>query len=88
MFEKIKRIGSGTFGAVWLVERDSDGKRFALKTIPHDSRLENEDGEQPSEITVLNQLDSEYILKLHESYLEKDQLCLVMDYCENGDLQA
>ena len=32
-FEKKKKLGSGSFGTVWLVQQRSDGALFALKEI-------------------------------------------------------
>lgn len=78
-FERIKKIGSGTFGAVWLGKRESDGKEFALKTLPLGEMAERPD--EPGEIRILRDLDSPYILKLHDSFTEKDCLCLVLEYC-------
>ena len=41
----------------------------------------------PDEIEVLRKLDSPYIVKYHDSFVEKSWLCIVMDYCPEGDLQ-
>ena len=41
----------------------------------------------PAEIEVLRKLDSPYIVKYHDSFVEKSWLCIVMDYCPEGDLQ-
>jgi len=35
-YEKVMKIGSGTFGMVHLVRRKSDGFHFALKRVPLD----------------------------------------------------
>lgn len=36
-YEKVTKIGSGTFGIVHLVRRKSDGFYFALKKVPLDN---------------------------------------------------
>jgi serine/threonine protein kinase len=47
---------------------------------------------QPSslnnEISVLKTLNHPYIVKYHDSFIEKDQICIVMDFCEKGDLHG
>lgn len=43
MLQKVKKIGSGTFGAVWLVESSEDGAQYALKSINHDHSLKDKD---------------------------------------------
>ena len=40
-----------------------------------------------SEIDLLKQLNSLYIVRYHDSYIEKSWLCIVMDYCIQGDLK-
>ena len=35
-YEKVKKIGSGTFGMVHLIRRKIDGVYFALKRVPID----------------------------------------------------
>ena len=35
-YEKVKKIGSGTFGMVHLIRRKADGAYFALKRVPLD----------------------------------------------------
>ena len=81
MLEKIRKIGSGTFGNVYLVAKD--GKQYAMKRVPYDPSKH----QLPQEIEVLRQLDSPYIVKYHESFIDKNWLCIIMDYCPEGDLQ-
>jgi serine/threonine protein kinase len=42
MYEKIKKIGRGTYGNVWLVRRMSDQQLFAMKQVPHDLNQKDE----------------------------------------------
>ena len=81
MYTKIKKIGSGTFGNVWLVSKEE--KLFAMKRVPCDP----ENPRPPVEIDLLKQLDSPYIVKYHDSFVDKTWLCIIMDYCQEGDLQ-
>ena len=41
-YEKVQKIGSGTFGMVHLVRRKSDGQFFALKRVPLDKDATDE----------------------------------------------
>ena len=38
-YEKIKKIGRGTYGDVLLVKRKSDGKQLALKKVALESLI-------------------------------------------------
>lgn len=41
-----------------------------------------------SEAFILNSLDSEYIVKYYDSFLEGAFLNIVMEYCDGGDLET
>ena len=41
-YEKVEKIGSGTFGMVHLIRRRRDGKQFALKRVPLDKDATDE----------------------------------------------
>jgi serine/threonine protein kinase len=38
------------------------------------------------EATILARMNSPYIVKYHDSFTEKSNINIVMEYCENGDL--
>jgi len=38
------------------------------------------------EATILSQINSPYIVKYYDSFTEKNNINIVMEYCENGDL--
>ena len=42
--------------------------------------------EAAHEATILSKLDNQYIVKYYDSFLEKNQMNIIMEYCENGDL--
>ena len=39
-----------------------------------------------NEIKILKTLDNPFIIKYWKSFLEKNVLCIVMDYADGGDL--
>lgn len=41
-YEKVQKIGNGTFGMVYLVRRKQDGKLFAQKKVPLDMEAREE----------------------------------------------
>ncbi len=53
-----------------------------MKRVPCDP----DNLKQSAEILVLKQLDSPFIVKYHDSFVEKTWLCIVMEYCPKGDL--
>ena len=52
-YEKVTKIGSGTFGIVHLVRRKSDGFYFALKKVPLDKDAPEDKRAINNEVRVL-----------------------------------
>lgn len=52
-YEKREKLGSGTFGMVYLIRRKSDGALFALKKVPIDKEVTDETRAINNEIEVL-----------------------------------
>lgn len=65
-YEKLDKIGEGTYGVVFKAKDTSTGEVYALKKI----RLESEDEGIPStairEIALLKELQHPNIVKLHD----------------------
>ncbi len=39
-----------------------------------------------NEAKILSSLNSPYIVAYHESFIENEKLCIIMEYCDNGDV--
>jgi serine/threonine protein kinase len=82
-YEIIKKISSGSEGTVFLVE-NKNKEKYAIKKIPTNSEENLEKiiqiGKQIIEIKDKN------ILNHIDIYKEKDIVCIVMEYSEEGDL--
>ena len=84
IYEKVRLLGEGGFGEVWLVRHKLTGKEFALKIIekgPYSNTIQIE-----NEIAILKQLDHPFILKILEFRTTKDKYYIVTDYCPDGEL--
>ena len=83
VYKKIKILGEGSYGKVWLVRHETLGKEFALKIIKKkrsiDKKVENE-------IKILTKLDHPFILKIMEFNSTPEEYHLITDYCPNGEL--
>ena len=84
VYEKIKKLGEGSFGDVWLVRHKITGKQSAMKIIEK-SPYSNEK-QIINEIEILKKLDHPYILKILEYHFTKDKFYIITDYCPDGEL--
>ncbi|MCQ2816342.1 MAG: serine/threonine-protein kinase Nek [archaeon] len=81
-----KNIGVGSYGSVYLVEKNS--KIYVLKRIPIASHSSEEEKTQiKSEAKLLSLMNSNYIVKYYDSFEQSDVLYIIMEYCEGGDLE-
>ncbi|EAK88852.1 calcium/calmodulin dependent protein kinase with a kinas domain and 4 calmodulin-like EF hands [Cryptosporidium parvum Iowa II] len=78
------RIGKGTYGSVKSGTNRLTGCIRAIKTIPL-TRVEALDNFM-KEINILKNLDHPNIVKLYETYQDKENIYLVMELCSGGEL--
>ena len=85
---ELNDIGEGAFGVVKKVclKNDPDILR-AMKIIPKENIIEKEDGKQfLDEIEILKNLEHPNIMKIYECFNDKDNVYIVSEYCDEGDL--
>ena len=79
-------MSSGAYGKVCLVKKKSTGDYFALKVIDKEKTIAKlEDKYLMTEIDILRNLNSDYIVKLYYSFQEDNSICFVMEYMNGGD---
>ncbi|XP_069861509.1 serine/threonine-protein kinase Nek11 isoform X2 [Dipodomys merriami] len=84
-----QKLGSGSFGTVYLVS-DKKAKRGeelkVLKEISVGELNPNETIQASLEAQLLSKLDHPAIVKFHASFVEKANFCIITEYCEGRDL--
>ena len=81
----IERIGVGSYGRIYKVKKDN--KIYVLKEIPINKNADNEKVESvKNEAEILSSLNNKYIVKYIESFQMGQNIYIVMEYCEKGDL--
>ena len=83
---KIKeRIGVGSYGRVYKVLKKD--KYYVLKEIPLNlSSAAEKINSVQNEAEILSSLNNKYIVKFYESFKMNQNIYIIMEYCDNGDL--
>ncbi|KAG1862558.1 kinase-like domain-containing protein [Suillus subalutaceus] len=93
-FIKLKTIGHGAFGVVSLVKERVTGQLFAMKQLRKSDMLrKGQEGHVRAERDILKSASlvaspggAEWIVKLHYSFQDRDNLYLVLEFMGGGDL--
>ena len=81
----IERIGVGSYGRIYKVKKDN--KIYVLKEIPINKNVDNEKLESvKNEAEILSSLTNKNIVKYYESFQMEQNIYIVMEYCEKGEL--
>ncbi|WIA21015.1 hypothetical protein OEZ85_005347 [Tetradesmus obliquus] len=81
-----EKIGTGSYGAVYRATRKVDRNTYALKEVDLQGMSRKEQEECIKETQILSSLDSEYIIKYFDSFLDKGKLYICMEYAAAGNL--
>jgi len=88
-YKKVSTLGTGSFGVAYLVQCQSDKMMAVIKQIDIGEMNEEERKETLKEAKILEVLNHPNITRFREVYkTKKGKLCIVMDYCDDGDLQS
>ncbi|XP_068944493.1 serine/threonine-protein kinase Nek11 [Petaurus breviceps papuanus] len=86
-----QKLGSGSFGTVYLVsdKKAKHGEELkVLKEISVGDLKPNETVQANLEAQLLSKLDHPAIVKFHASFVERDNFCIITEYCEGRDLDC
>lgn len=85
-FEKIKLLGQGDTGKVYLVRERKEKKLFAMKVLNKKEMIKrNKIKRVLAEQEILSTSNHPFIVTLYHSFQSQDYLYLCMEYCRGGE---
>lgn len=69
-----------------LSVRAVDDRIYVLKQINLSGMSIAEQNACVHEVQLLASIDSEYVVRYYDSFIDAGSLCIIMEYCANGDL--
>ena len=82
-----ERLGVGSYGTVFKAEKKNNNNEiFVIKQISLFSLTEQQINEVKLEAKILSSIKSNYVVKYYDSFEENNNLNIVMEYCDGGDL--
>ena len=81
-----KELGKGTYGIVYKATKKDDNKICVIKQISLQGLNQAQKNEVKLESEILKSINSKYVVKYYDSFEEENNLNIVMEYCESGDL--
>ena len=86
-FEKLKLLGKGSFGKVYLIRQKKTEKLYAMKILSKEYLKEkNEQEHTKTERQLLSQLNNPFIINLYYAFQNEKYLFLISDFIQGGDL--
>ena len=80
-----ERIGVGSYGRVYKVFKKNT--YYVLKEIPlNSSNAAEKINSVQNEAEILSSLNNKYVVKFYESFKMNQNIYILMEYCDNGDL--
>mmetsp|Transcript_7245 Transcript_7245/g.22081 ORF Transcript_7245/g.22081 Transcript_7245/m.22081 type:complete len:459 (-) Transcript_7245:409-1785(-) len=85
-FKKLKLLGRGGIGKVYLVLLKSHNKLYAMKVLTKEEMIaRNKVKRVMTEREILATVNHPFIVTMYASFQTKDRLCFVMEYCAGGE---
>jgi serine/threonine protein kinase/formylglycine-generating enzyme required for sulfatase activity len=79
-------LGAGGFGTVWLAHDENVNRKVALKVLMAGGGAAGDALRFRREVELSGQINHPNVCGVHDSFLEGDRLCIVMQYVEGETL--
>ena len=79
-YERIKIVGRGAFGTVYLCRRLEDNRKVIIKQIPIEQLNKLDRQATINEVKVLAMLHHPNIIEYYENFIQDKAMMIVMEY--------
>ena len=69
-----------------MVKRRQDQKLYVMKVIDTRRMSANMKKESVVEATIMSKISCQYVVRYYDSFVKKDSINIIMEYCECGDV--
>ena len=85
-YGKLRQIGQGSFGQVFLVEEKTTRNKYVMKVVNTVRMTVEEQQKVMREVLLLSDLKHPNIVSYKESFRQDGCVHMVMEHCAGGDL--
>lgn len=85
-YQKVKRLGVGSFGEAWLVKRTADNAKLVAKLMDLSAMSAKDFKYVEGEIQCLASCNHFAIVKYYEDFTEDNMMLIIMEFADAGDL--
>ncbi|XP_032812294.1 serine/threonine-protein kinase Nek5-like isoform X2 [Petromyzon marinus] len=82
----LKKIGEGSYGKALLARIKESGQQCVIKEINLTKMRAKDRESSQKEVVLLSKMRHPNVVTFMESFQDHIKLCIVMEYCEGGDL--
>lgn len=86
-YEILKTLGKGSYGKVMLAKKKGTEEKYAIKKVNFELLSEKEKEKALDEVSLLSSMHHPNITAYKESFQDKKNLYIVMEYIDGGDLE-
>ena len=81
------KLGAGEYGTAYLAEAQSNQEKVVIKQVRVEGMTREEVKQTVKEAKILQHMNHKNVVGFKEVYRTKNGfVCLVMEYCDDGDL--